>query len=73
MTEQELNIRIGKRVAQLRKQAGISQEELAGRIDSEKQNISRLERGKVNTGVFFLYRVAQGLNTTLPDLLNHMD
>jgi transcriptional regulator with XRE-family HTH domain len=70
MTEQELNIKIGKRVAQLRKQNGISQAELAGKIDSEKQNISRLERGMVNPGIFFLSKIAQAFQISLSELLD---
>jgi transcriptional regulator with XRE-family HTH domain len=70
MTEEELNKEIGARIAQLRRSRGLSQTELADQIDSEKQNISRLERGLVNPGIFFLYKISAAFNLTLTELLN---
>ena len=69
MTEQQLNIRIGEKVASLRTKKNLTQKELANLIDSEYQNISRLERGLVNPGAYFLYKIAVALETTLSDLL----
>lgn len=69
MTEQELSVLIGARVAYLRKEKGLSQSELAALIESEKQNISRLERGLVNPGVHYLYKIADALDCTLSELL----
>ena len=40
-----LNIAIGKRIQQSREQAGLTQEELAERIDRSTQFISTIERG----------------------------
>ncbi len=73
MTEQELNIKIGDRIAQLRQEKGFTQEQLAGMIDSEKQNISRLERGRVNAGVYFLAKIADALEISLAELLTLED
>ena len=40
-----LNIAIGRRIQQSREQAGLTQEELAERIDRSTQFISTIERG----------------------------
>jgi len=70
MSEEELNIKIGARIAQIRRDNGLSQSDLAAIIDSEKQNVSRLERGLVNPGLYFLYKVSDALQISLKDLLD---
>lgn len=46
---------------EVRKEAGITQEELAKRIGTKKSNISRLESGRYNPSLDFLVKVAGGL------------
>ncbi len=43
----------------MRQRAGLTQEELAKRLDTQKSNISRLERGNSNPGWKTLKRYAQ--------------
>lgn len=44
-----------------RKQAGLTQAELASRIGADKGYISRLERGMLNPTVSTLYRIASAM------------
>lgn len=43
----------GKRLRSLRKGQGMTQEELAMRVGSEKQHISRMETGRVPARLIF--------------------
>lgn len=73
MTEKELNIKVGQRIAQLRKAKGLSQQQLAFLTDLEKQNISRLERGLVNSGIYMLYRITTAIEVSLSELFIEME
>lgn len=53
--------KIGEEVARARKQAGMTQQELARLSKTRQANISRLERGIQNPSVEFLERVAKSL------------
>lgn len=57
-------IRIGKRIAQLREQAGMSQAELAEKINTKQHAISRIEKGAFNVGFDTLQSIAEifGMN-----------
>lgn len=69
MTEKELFLKIGVRVKELRLQKGLSQQQLASKIDFEKANMSRFEAGATNPTVATLYKIAQALDVTLSELL----
>ncbi len=69
MKEKELFEKIGTRVKELRIEKGMSQQELAGMINFEKSNMSRLEAGGTNPTVGTLYKIAQALDVTLSELL----
>jgi transcriptional regulator with XRE-family HTH domain len=53
--------KIGEEVARARREAGMTQQELARHARTRQANISRLERGIQNPSVEFLERVAQSL------------
>ena len=53
--------RLGKRVRALRREAGLSQEELAFRAGMKRSYVSDLERGTRNPSVRALERLALGL------------
>ena len=59
---------LGRRVAFLRKEKGLSQVELAADADMAKSYLSELELGKRNPSVLVLSRVAAALGTTLEEL-----
>ena len=70
MTEKALLKKIGSRIKQIRLEQGISQQELAARLDYEKSNMSRLESGTVNPTIATLFKVSKALNIPLLNLLD---
>ena len=52
-------IRIGKRIAQLRKESGMSQAELAKKIGTKQNGITRIEKGAFNVGFDTLQAIAE--------------
>lgn len=56
---------VGPAIRNLREQAGISQEELAGRAELDRTYVSGIERGRRNPSVKSLQRVADALDVGL--------
>jgi ribosome-binding protein aMBF1 (putative translation factor) len=56
---------LGKRVTTLRKQIGISQEELAFRAEIDRTYISQIERGVCNPSLLVLCKVSSVLGVEL--------
>jgi len=73
MTEKAFLKKIGPRIKQIRLEKGISQQELAAKLDYEKSNMSRLESGVLNPTIATLYRVAKALGIPLIELLDLED
>ncbi len=61
--------RLGKRLRHLRRSKGLSQAQLAIDADMEISQISRIERGILNTSVGTLLQIAQALEVDISDLL----
>lgn len=57
--------RIGRRIAEIRKEKGISQAKLAELTGMAPGNIARIETGKYSTGVDLLSKIANALNYKL--------
>ena len=70
MKEEVLLKKIGERIKKLRLEKGISQQELAVKLDYEKSNMSRLESGRINPRITTLYNVASALKIPLAELLS---
>lgn len=60
----------GIQIKNIRKQKGISQEELAYRTDLELSQIGRIERGVINTSISNLFLIAEALEVAPNELLN---
>ena len=72
MTEEEkkqfkdaFNARIGKRIADLRKLAGLSQEQLSERAGLQRTHVSRIEAGKYDVTGWVLQSIAEALGMTV--------
>jgi DNA-binding XRE family transcriptional regulator len=67
------NIKIGKRIGQrvkaLRKQRGLTQDQLAKMLAVKRPNISRLEAGRHVPGILFIQRLAECLQVKISDLI----
>lgn len=64
-----LNQRIGKVIRNIREQKGLSQERLAELCDVHEKYVSRLERGLHDVTLKFLYKIANGLEVSVNDLI----
>lgn len=61
---------LGKHLQKLRKSKGISQKDIAFGTDLEISQISRIERGVINTSVGQLALIADYLGITLKELFD---
>lgn len=60
--------KFGERLRELRKAKGWSQEELANRADIELSQISRIERGVINTSLSQVFVIAEALGVEASEL-----
>jgi transcriptional regulator with XRE-family HTH domain len=68
MTEeqkQQTRERIGRRIAALRKLAGLSQEQLSERAGLQRTHVSRIEAGKYAVTLETIQAIAEGLGMTV--------
>lgn len=64
---------LGRAVEELRQEAGLTQEELADRLDTEASPVGKLERGVANPTFVSLLGVARGLDVELSELFERFD
>jgi transcriptional regulator with XRE-family HTH domain len=69
MATTQLSVLIGKNLSQFRRERGITQADLAERIDVDAETISRFERGTVTPSVATLERLCGALDCRWSDLL----
>lgn len=63
--KQQTRDRIGLRILTLRKLAGLSQEELAGRAGLQRTHISRIEQGKYAVTLETVQAIAEAFGMTV--------
>ena len=63
----------GKNIQKLRKEARLTQEELANDSDIPLSQIGRIERGEVNTTISTLYVIAKALDVKPENLLDFQE
>jgi transcriptional regulator with XRE-family HTH domain len=68
-TDKELLKLVGQRIRALRKEQGMSLQDLAYRIGMEKSNLSVIENGKSNPQLLTYARIASALGTSLVQLM----
>ena len=61
----QFNLRIGRRIATLRKLAGMSQEQLAERAGLQRTHVSRIEAGKYDVTAYTVQLIAEALGMTV--------
>lgn len=61
---------IGERIRKLRKERGLSQEELGWKSNLHYTHIGSIERGEKNWSIDTLVKVAKGLNVGINDLFD---
>lgn len=60
---------VGEQIRNLRKERGLSQEELGAKAELHYTYIGAVERGEKNCSITTLARIAQGLNVELDELV----
>jgi len=70
---QQTLLALAERIKELRKKAGFSQESFADHCGLHRTQMSILERGKRNPSLATLQAVADGLDTSLSELLKGVD
>lgn len=60
---------LGKRIRLLRIRNGITQAQLAFEAEIPRMQVSRIERGEINTGISTLIRISQVLDIPTKDLI----
>ena len=62
------NKQIGKRIKKARKERGITQQELAEKVNMHDTTISRIETGFSNPSILTINKIAKALKIPLSDL-----
>jgi transcriptional regulator with XRE-family HTH domain len=68
MQQKEFQLKLGKKIAALRKKKNISQVDFAYMIDKEKQNYNKIERARTNPTAWSLYKIAMLLEVPVEEL-----
>lgn len=71
MSRNDLSVRIGSRMRALRKNKGLSQEELAGRIGKSTETVSNIERGVFLPRIDTAEEIANALEVPMYELFVH--
>ncbi len=69
----DLKKHIGLRVRRARLKSGLTQEQLAERVDKTVETISNIERGRLLTGLETLERLGQCLDVPLRDFFESVE
>lgn len=70
MNEQQLYIRIGDKIKEIKTAKAMTSQELAAKCNFEKSNLSRIEAGKTNITIKTLYKISKALGVKIKDLLD---
>jgi transcriptional regulator with XRE-family HTH domain len=61
--------KLGKKIFDLRHAQDVSQEKLASKIGTYRNQIARIEGGKVNSSINMLRKIAEELGTSISELV----
>lgn len=64
-----INAEVGRRLAEYRKKAGLSQAQLGEMLGLEKESVSRIESGKIAPSLSRLAMFCESLNVSFEELL----
>ncbi|QOG04649.1 helix-turn-helix domain-containing protein [Flavobacterium sp. MDT1-60] len=70
ISEETFIMNLGIHIRQLREKKGLSQQDLADDCGIPRNQIGRIERAKINTGIKTLIRIANALDIELTELLS---
>jgi len=70
MDKDNLYVKVGLRIRELRTHRNLSLQELSDRLDIEYNNLIRIEKGRTNPTLGTLYKISQVLNVKLTDIVD---
>jgi transcriptional regulator with XRE-family HTH domain len=70
MRKEKILVQFGEKVRELRKEKGLSQEELSYKSDLHRTYIGMIERAEKNITLLNIEKIAKGLNVDLRDFFN---
>lgn len=62
---------IGANIEQLRKKLNISRVQMAFELETDEKQLRLIEKGKINTGILNIYKIANILNVHPKELIVH--
>ena len=69
----EIAVTVGNRVRSIRRSKGLTIEQLACDIGVEYTQLSRIERGRINTSIFNLFLITKAVTTSFSELVKDLD
>ena len=70
MSKKKILVQFGEKLRELRKEKGLSQEELSYKSDLHRTYIGMIERAEKNITLANIEKIAKGLNVDLKELFN---
>lgn len=64
----KVNEKLGKKIAKIRKEKNMSQEDLAAKVGIHYTTLSRIERGESDSPVHTIDKIAQALRVSIREL-----
>lgn len=64
---------VGNRIRAIRQEKGLTIEQLAFEVGIEYTQLSRIERGKINTSVFQIFLISRALQISFSEIINGLD
>ena len=71
--DRSIDIELGERLKRLRKHAGLTQAEVAARVEIDEKSLSRIEAGKMRPSLDTLDRLRKALDGTWGELFAFRD
>jgi len=66
----DIQVKLGEKIKKIRKEKGLSQEQLATKSKLHRTYISDIERGDRNVSIRNIEKIAKALGVTISDLLS---
>ena len=70
ISKKEILVKFGERVREIRKEKGLSQEELSFKADLHRTYIGMIERAEKNITLLNIEKIAKALDVSINELLN---
>ena len=67
-----IQVKLGRKVREIRKGQGLSQEKFALKIEMDRTYLASLEAGKRNVALVNLQKIAKGFGLTLSELFQNL-